>query len=642
MCGFTGFFNFPNLENSKSITNFINIIKNRGPDSQNFLNYNNLHLIFARLSIVDLSDNAMQPIISRSNNMIMLFNGEIYNYKSLKKRLLDINKIEQECNSDTKILIESFDQFGLEILNDIRGMFSIVLFDKKKNLLFFINDRFGEKPLYYSYSDKNLFFSSDIKSFNFKKRNINKKILNKYFSNNYIGYPHTIWEDVNKISPSTIISFKIDFINNKVSEPVFKKYWSPHKKINITKDDLDSVTDKLDNLLSETIENQLSADVEVGTFLSGGIDSSLITAIAQKVSNKKISSFSIGFEDVNLDESVFAEKIATHLDTNHHCRILKMEDISEIFNSLTNIYGEPYSDSSQIPTVLLSKFTSKYVKVVLTGDGGDELFGGYDRYSFVNNVWSYIDFLPLSLRKYFSKFLEYTSPLSYSFICKIIKLTFSKYKNTKFIESKLRNLVMSLDSSNPIIFAKKISSHFHEGYPLLSKFQSTKNLYNYEFKDSDNIAESIMINDTEDYLPNDLLVKTDRASMHYGLEARMPFLDHSIYEFSKSLPLNYKISKNSSKIILKKLLKRYVPENLFERPKQGFLVPLKEVINHEIIQVEKLLNEENILKHQILDFEKVQNELNSFKNSSNYNQYNLWDVIILQLWLKDFNKKVEI
>ena len=641
MCGFTGFFNFPELENSNDISNLINIIKSRGPDSQHWTNYKSLYLLFARLSIVDLSDNAMQPILSNSKNLIMLFNGEVYNYQQLKKKLLDIDKIDKECKSDTKILIECFDQFGLEILNEIHGMFSVFLFDTKKNIAFLINDRFGEKPLYYSFSKKNLFFSSDVKSFHFKKRSINTDIINNYFSQNYIGYPNTIWNDVKKISPSTIISFKLDFSNLSVSDPEFNKYWSPTKIFNITKDDLDSATDKLDNLLSETVENQLNADVNVGTFLSGGIDSSLITAIAQKVSNKKLSTFSIGFEDANFDESVFAEKIAEHLDTNHYCKIMKIEDVSDILSSLIDIYGEPYSDSSQIPTVLLSKFSSKHVKVVLTGDGGDELFGGYERYSFVNKVWKYIDFFPLSTRKLLIKVFEFSSPLSYNLISLFIKFIFNKYKNTQNIDSKLRNLILSLDSLNPVIFAKKLSSHFHNGYPLIEKFQSFEEFSKHQKKYPENISESIMLNDTEDYLPNDLLVKTDRATMYYGLEARMPFLDHKIFEFSKTLPLDFKISKNKSKVILKKLLKRYVPENLFERPKQGFLVPLNEVINYKIDQIEKLLDKANIEKHGILDSNKIQREFNSFKAGNYYNQYNLWDVIIFQLWMKEFRKNIQ-
>ena len=278
-----------------------------------------------------------------------------------------------------------------------------------------INDRFGEKPLYYSLSNSDFFFSSDIKSFSFKKRNINKKGLRTFFSKNCFSYPDTIWEDVERIKPGTYLKFKVNFENNTISDPSLNHYWSPKIFIKPFSDSIDKAVDKLDFLLSEVIERQINADVEVGTFLSGGIDSSLITSIAQKVSKNKISSFSIGFEDSKFDESIYAEKIAKHLGTNHRTKIMSKDDINNIFDTIIDTYGEPFSDSSQIPTILLSQFSSQYLKVVLTGDGGDELFGGYDRYTFVNKIWRYLDFFPLFLRNQIKLLFEYSSPYSYNF-----------------------------------------------------------------------------------------------------------------------------------------------------------------------------------------------------------------------------------
>ena len=380
--------------------------------------------------------------------------------------------------------------------------------------------------------------------------------------------------------------------------------------------------------------------MEVGTFLSGGIDSSLITSIAQKVSKKEISSFSIGFEDSKFDESIYAEKIAKHLGTNHRTKIMSKDDINNIFDTIIDTYGEPYSDSSQIPTILLSQFSSQYLKVVLTGDGGDELFGGYDRYTFVNKIWRYIDFFPLFLRNQIKLLFEYSSPYSYNFFSTLIKLIFTKYRKTNFLSSKLRNLLISLSSNNPIELAEKLSSHFSQDFNLLFKDFNSNSNSTYQYDNNYSIAENIMLHDVQNYLPNDLLVKTDRASMRYGLEARMPFLDEHIYKFSRSLPLSYKLKGDQSKIILKKLLNRYIPSELFERPKQGFLVPLNDVLQNKITDIEKILNEDLIRKQGILNPEVVSNELNQFKFGNTFNIYNLWDIINFQMWVNKNLKNI--
>lgn len=632
MCGITGFFNFPELMNEKQINNLLTIIKNRGPDNNNHkIIENNLLFIFTRLSIVDLSDQGLQPMTSKSGKYTILFNGEIYNHKKIRKDL-ETKKVSFQGHSDTEVLIESIDQNGLSILKYINGMYSFALFDHTNSYLYLVNDRFGEKPLYYFHNDKKIFFSSDIKSFNFQKRTIDKKSLSSYFNNYVISYPDTIWKDVKRIEPSQIIKFKIDLKEKKIELIETKSYWSNKKNFYFKiRDSLDTAADKLDSLLNTTIENQLNNDVMTGTFLSGGIDSTLVTSIASKI-KKNLKTISVGFKDPKLDESIYATKIADHLNTDHYNKILDADDVTDIVKIIPDVYGEPFADSSQIPTLLLCKYAVSKVKVCLTGDAGDELFGGYERYSFVPKFWNVAKYFPESVRTIIKKIFEKTAPYSYKTTRFIIQNIFFKYRNTVYFEIKLRNLLLSLNSKNPIEFAKKLSFHFHDDYNLIKEKISSDRVYNFDKQRT--LINNLMLDDVNDYLPNDLLVKVDRASMYYGLETRIPFLNHEIYEFSQQIPDSYKIKKSSSKVILKKILERYVPKKLFDRPKHGFLAPIKDIILREKEFIHSILDPELIKKQNILDHNIVKKELDDYE-SFGFNQYNLWDIIVFQLWVNN-------
>ena len=629
MCGFTGYFNFPYLQNREKIENFLSIIKNRGPDkSSHEIIRNKLTLIFTRLSIVDLSNSGDQPMTSLSGNTTIIFNGEIYNYKELKKIL---GNLELKSKSDSEVILELIEKFGLKIIDKIKGMFSFALYDHAKSFLYLVNDRFGEKPLYFDYDKKQIFFSSDIKSFTFKKREINKYSLSNYFNNYVINYPNSIWKNVNRIEPAHIYKFKLDFDKTEVTLLYKKKYWDSAKTIIINnKDSFDIITNKLEDLLFDTIEKHLDNDVPTACFLSGGIDSSLISAIASKI-NKNINTISIGFKDKNLDESKYAIKVAEYLKTNHSNKILDADDVHDILKIIPDVYGEPFADSSQIPTLLLCKYASSKFKVCLTGDAGDELFCGYDRYDFVPKFWKIIKYFPKNIRRVIQMIFEKASPISYLTIKFIIQNIFFKYRKTIFLETKLRNLLLSLDSKNSTEFAKKLSFHFFDDYGLLKNIKSYKR--EYLFNDNLSIMNNIMLDDINDYLPNDLLIKVDRAAMYYGLETRIPFLDHHIYEFSKTIPDTFKNNKGKSKIILKRLLGRHLPMHLFERPKHGFLAPLKEIILKEKDFIKSVLDIDIIKNQNILDENLVKKEIIDFDNSKGFNQYNLWDIIVFQMWV---------
>ena len=628
MCGFTLFYNFKELENKSALNRLHSIIYNRGPDKKNSLILNNdLFMLFQRLSIKDLSDKATQPLVSKSGKLTILFNGEIYNTKYLLKKFNLNSQITTNC--DTEVLLETIDSFGLDSLNEIEGMFSFILFNNENNTITLVNDRFGEKPLYYFFDQNRLLASSDIKSFYSIKKKINQSSIANFLEKNCISYPSTIWENIFRIEPSEIITFKINFQKKICKKIENYKYYQIQQSPNvICKDEEDIIVDRLDNLLSEKIENYLDTDVKCGTFLSGGIDSTLITAIANKI-KPGISSYNIGFQDNKISETPHAIKIAEYLNLDFKYKILSIDDLNNEFENIFEAYGEPFSDSSQLATMLLAKFASKDAKVVLTGDGGDELFGGYNRYEFILNYWKLINKLPLSIRKIIKfTFLHY--PNLIQSLNTIINLFTNKYKEIPFFESKLNNLFMSLDSKSPIEFSNKLSSHFIPEFKYMLKdvYLSKK-----EPMDSSQLLKSLQDHDINNYLPNDLLVKVDRATMFYGLEARSPFVNHKIYEFSNTVPDYLKVNKKGSKLILKKLLSRYLPEYLFDRPKQGFLVPLFKIAHLNIDELNFLLDKNSALLNKIFNMQVIQKVVKDFKDGKSNSPYLIWDIIIFVKWL---------
>jgi len=641
MCGFTGFFNLPNLDNSKSRAELFSCIDKRGPDNNHYEVINNhFVLLFARLSIIDLSISGNQPMFSHSKNSSIVFNGEIYNKNEISQLVNAQTENSWVGYSDTEVLLEALELFGTKILSRIKGMYSFAYYNDLEKKLYLINDRFGEKPLYYSISDNNLFFSSDINSFKFKKRRINNLALKHFFKDNCIPGPLTIWSDVHKIMPSEIIEIKLDFSSIKIDKVSKSKYFNSRHpyEINKSQDSLDKSTDKLDTILTNAVEDQLISDVPIGCFLSGGIDSSLISAIASKINNKKLTTISIGFKSDNFSEAKYAKDIANYIKSDHHEKFLSSNETKEIIKNIPNIYGEPFSDSSQIPTILLSNFAKNFVSVALTGDGGDELFGGYERYMRVPAIWSVFKHIPKKIRLLILKTINLGTPYSISLVGFLLKL-YPKFSKTLYLNTKIQNLVNSLDSDGPIELAKKLSEHF----PLDSKkdILFNNNLYDkkdFYFENSSNTnIENLMLEDVDSYLPNDLLVKTDRAAMSVGLETRLPFLDTEVYKFSRQLPTNYKIKGSQSKVILKKLLEKYIPKKLFDRPKQGFVVPLHTILNDEIHWIENLLNDNKIKEQGVLNSVLVKNQLDKFRYGNQNNQYLLWDIIIFQQWY-DFNE----
>ena len=656
MCGFFGLHSFQFDKNQKIIASkkSIEILNHRGPDSNGIWISENSDIILShnRLSILDLSDTGSQPMISSSGNLVIIFNGEIYNHLIIRKNLNDeFNFKNWKGTSDTETLLQAVELWGIEkTLNRLDGMFALAIWDKKKKSLYLVRDRFGEKPLYYGWINEinSFVFSSDLifdKLFKHINFEINEKALNDLIHLNYINNENSIFKNIKKIKPGTFVS--IFFEKNVVPKINSHEYWSIEKIIsnkNINHTNSSNSLKDLDDILTDVVSKQIIADVEVGTFLSGGIDSSLITAKAQEVSNKKIKTFSIGNENKNYDESKYAKAVAKHLKTDHEELILNDREIlNEIPNILSNL-SEPFGDSSFIPTFLVSRMARKKLKVVLTGDGGDEIFGGYNRHTKLKYISNFYK-IPKIIKKIISTSLSSLSEKKINNINKILKLHPS-LRDEFYLNDKINKIISSFEPGqtyNEYLLSFLINS-FNEKILLNSKYQS-KNmiLNNLENKLNSNkierlsIEEKMMYLDSINYLPNDILYKVDRASMANSLETRAPFLDRNLYKYSINLNISDKIRNGKGKLILRKLLEKKIPNHLIERPKAGFSIPIKEWLNKPLLDwSENLLSKKNLEKSGLFNFpaiEKIwENQKKGYDKSSL-----MWSILVFQEWLINRN-----
>lgn len=587
MCGISGFFGFTGTD-TEAITRLNRMghsIAHRGPDNMGvwFDQRSRVGFTHRRLSILDVSEAGNQPMTSKSGRFKIVFNGEIYNHREIRKSL------ESICNprpiwagtSDTETILLGFDVFGIEsFLQQLVGMFAIAVWDFQKETLTLIRDRIGEKPIYYGCQKRVITFGSETKAIkasgNFDLQ-IKKSALQQFFSSGYVQTPNSIYTDLYKLPPGTYLSIsRSDIEANSLPAPI--EYWSLTKTTHASRNKfagtIVDAKEELKCLLENSIRGQLESDVPIGAFLSGGIDSSLIVAIMQKLSKKKICTFSIGFEAKTFDESEHATAVASILGTTHEVKILSEK---QIINSLTDLsFGldEPFADPSLVATKLLANFARQKVKVALSGDGADEIFGGYSRYKNASLVQKIFSEIPKPLRVQSSKIF---SKISSSSGLKIISksATQSPFLGQN-LSRKLRAIaeILESDFESSLYYA---NHNYFQIQSLRKLLPFTEIQYENENRNFDSLNALIswmMIQDGTSYLPDDILVKLDRAAMFESLETRTPFLDHRIVEYAASLPLEFKVTSNSTKIILREMLKDYYPKSLFKRPKMGFNIPL--------------------------------------------------------------------
>jgi len=486
-----------------------------------------------------------------------LFNGEIYNHFELRKKL----KREWHTNSDTETLLALFEEFGIKnTLSMLIGMFAIGLFDKIENRLYLIRDRVGIKPLYWSFRDGEFIFSSQISGFKSELKKRSNRGLVEFMSFGYTPYNRSFYEDINKLEPAHILIFNGESITKE-------RYWDlPKEKIKISYKD---AVDEVERLLKSSIKYRLVSDLEVGAFLSGGVDSSLVSSIMSEVSLKQIKTFTIGFEDKKYNEAEFAKRVASSIGSSHFEYLFKIEDVLELMGDMDRFFDEPFGDSSALPTMLLSKFTKNRVTVALSGDGGDELFLGYDRYFFTDKYYRLFKSIPK-----FSRDILYLIAKN-SNIDKLEKISYPLKNLTK---ENLYSVIATY--TKPWQLKELFSREFLEEIYKTSDLDYLT-LQNIKTQNEKDIFDNFSKIDFYRYLPDDILTKVDRASMRYSLEARVPILDHRLVEFAYSLPTNIKL-QNGAKSILKDILYKRVPRELIDRPKMGFRVPLNRWFKEEL------------------------------------------------------------
>ena len=649
MCGFFGLQSYELDTNEKIATskNAIKLLNSRGPDSNGVAldDNNNLVLCHNRLSILDLSSTGHQPMKSLSGNLLITYNGEIYNHISIREELFSCNNFNNwKGTSDTETLLQAVEIWGLEkTLQKVNGMFSFVIWNRISKSLYLARDRFGEKPLYYGWvpQNKSFVFSSDLifdKLFNHIKFDINEDALNDLFHLNYINNNHSIYKNIHKLEPGCYS--EVFFKKDQKPKINTNKYWKPEQFFYQDKNiRYKESVDVLDKKLTNIVKNQIFADVEVGTFLSGGIDSSLITAKAQEISSKKVKTFCIGTEDKSHDESKYASSVAKHLSTDHEELILNENEIIKDIPSIVCNLNEPLGDSSFIPTYYVSKLAQKKVKVVLTGDAGDEIFGGYNRYTRLKYV-SRLYKLPKSLKKVISNSLSNLSEKNINRINNLIKI-FPYFKNEFYLNEKIKKLLDRIDPNlnfSDFLFSFLINNNklsLLNNSEVFSKEKIFK-IFNEQFSDKKlenfQLEEKMMFMDTINYLPNDILCKVDRASMANSLETRAPFLDKDLYEFSLGLTIDQKIKKTKGKIILRDLLKKKIPHNLIDRPKAGFSIPIGTWLRKPLLDwSENLLSKKNLEKSGLLNFNNI-NKIWSDHKKGIDNSGLIWSILVFQQW----------
>jgi asparagine synthase (glutamine-hydrolysing) len=647
MCGIVGILsNKPN--HIESIQELLNTLLHRGPNGNEvFKEYHPfLALGHSRLSIIDLTSNGTQPKESSSGRFVITFNGEIYNHLRLRQKIegnLNTKQIWQG-NSDTETLLMCFEHFGIvETLKLINGMFAIAVWDRKLKEITLARDRFGEKPLYYSKfgeGDEGVFiFGSElraIKKHKSYKGSLSSKALTHYLKYNYIPAPYSIYQNIFKLNSGSLMKIKYSdgsWKFNHLKDIEWSKPFKSEKKSSnkITTFDFNKSLDSLDDTLSEVVEDYMISDVPIGSFLSGGIDSTIISAIMQKVTNKPIKTFTIGSKDRLYDESKFAMKVAQHLGSDHHELMLEPQDVMDVIPDLCNVYDEPFADSSQIPTLLLAKFAKQNVSVSLSGDGGDEIFGGYNRYIWGPTIYKAINKTPKFLRASIGNSLNYLSKKEFQSGVERIASVLPKNLKVSLPSDKLRKIAKIIHSSNHAEMYNSLTQ-VSEAHNVLNS-QVDCNIENLSWSHHNSAIVNMMFSDRKTYLTDDILVKTDRATMSVGLENRSPFLDYRLVNFADSLPDNFRVHGKQGKFILKELLKKYVPSSLIDRPKTGFSIPIEDWLRGPLKDwASELISKDNIELYGILNYEKVQSLWQSHLSGKQMHN-ELWGLLMLQNWL---------
>jgi asparagine synthase (glutamine-hydrolysing) len=625
MCGLVGFLD-PNRRGDPAsgavVRAMADRLAHRGPDDAAVWTDPEVGLAlgFRRLAILDLSPTGRQPMLSASGNYVMVYNGEIYNYRELRDELSSVQGVAWRGHSDSEVLLAAVAHWGfLPSLHRLNGMFAIAVWDKAARRLWLARDRLGEKPLYYGFAGRAFVFASELKALAAHpdwNGQLDREALGLFLRHAYVPAPWSAYAGIRKLGPGQYIS-----VSAAAKPEPCTPFWSANERAALTvqapfKGDLAEAADALQHLIDDAVSLRMTADVPVGVFLSGGIDSSTIAAAMQHASRHPVRTFCVGFPDAHYDESAYAAAVARHLGTDHTTFEVSDSECRDVLPQLPEIYDEPFADASQIPTIVLCRLTRTRVKVSLTGDGGDEFFGGYGRYATAATSWARISRAPEFLRSGARR-----------------TVTLLTGQNARF-PRRLRKLAEAWGHDTPLSLYRDHVSRWRDGDGLTPAFAQSATAFDAPLPVVlPSLQQSLMLIDAVTYLPDDLLVKIDRASMAVGLEARAPLLDPRIAEFAWSLPPELAI-KSGPKLVLREVLYRRVPRCLVDRPKRGFEPPIGRWLRDALRDwADDLLCPARLRRHGFVAAEVVAKRWSEHRAGRRNWTYPLWNVLMLEAWL---------
>ena len=610
-------------------------LSHRGPDDGGVWLSGETGIAFGqrRLAIIDLSPMGHQPMVSANGRYTITFNGEIYNFRELRAEL-ESRGVWFRGHSDTEVIVEGCAHWGVNsTISRLNGMFAIAVWDSKERQLFLARDRMGEKPLYWTIVDGLVLFGSELKALRAHpgwRPSLNRGAIAAFLRHNYVPGPFTIYQDVYKLPPAGLVSIKIQ------GEPELGVYWDltdvvlqgRRKTLRVDEEEL---VDQLDALLHDAISSRMVADVPLGAFLSGGYDSSTVVALMQRVSPRPVKTFTISFENAAFDESKHAEAVARHLGTEHTTFPVSGAEALDVVPKLADMYDEPFADSSQVPTHIVSALTRKHVTVALSGDGGDELFSGYNRYQWAETVWHSGSKMPTVLRRLASSSIRAVPPGTYDTVARYLPYL----RRVPHVGHKAHRLAHTLAVPSIDSVYYRLVSHHQTPEDLVNECQEVRTPcwgQNLRALLPDPVDRMRYL-DMRTYLPDDILTKVDRASMAIALEVRVPFLDHRLVEWVWRLPSSQNARAARPKHLLRRVLARYVPDRLVERPKMGFGVPLAEWMRGPLREwAADLMDESGLIADGIFDVAAIRSLWTEFLSGNDRAYYFVWNVLMFQAW----------